>query len=62
MDEKDSPTSPSVGLFGYLFLGGAQKNAVQKSPVTKYVDEERGQVDINSDGFRRAYEEESMAT
>ena len=61
MDEKDSPTSPSVGLFGYLFSGGVQKNTAPKSPVSKYIDEERGPIDIESEGFRRAYEEESIA-
>ena len=61
MNEKDSPTSPSVGLFGYLFSGGAQKNTAQKSPVSKYIDEESGPIDIESEGFRRAYEEESIA-
>jgi hypothetical protein len=36
MDEKDSPTSPSVGLFGYLFSGGAQKTQSKslQSPST----------------------------
>ena len=59
MDEKDTPTTPPVGLFGYLFSGGTQKNAVEKSPVAKLAAESRGHVDINSDGFERAYNEES---
>ena len=65
-DDKDSPTSPSTGLFGYLFPGGAQKSMVVAkspnplSPIAR-VAEEQGIVGVTSDSFLRAYEEESRA-
>ena len=64
MDEKESPTSPSSGLFSYLFSGGAQKNAAdrsERSPISKFAEEEGDHININSEGFERAYEEESRA-
>ena len=65
-DDKDSPTSPSTGLFGYLFSGGAQKSVLVArspnplSPITR-VAEEQGSIDVTSESFLRAYEEESLA-
>ena len=62
-DEKDSPTSPSTGLFGYLFSGGAQKSVVVTKPLNNLspVGKLQGDIDITSESFLRAYEEESRA-
>jgi hypothetical protein len=48
-----------VGLFGYLFSGEAQKNALEKSPIAKRAVDDCGHCD--SDGFRSACEEENSA-
>ena len=67
-DEKDSPTSPSTGLFGYLFSGGAQKSVEVTKPLNNLspinlspVGKLQGNIDITSESFLRAYEEESRA-
>jgi hypothetical protein len=49
MNEKYFPTILSVGLFGYLFSCGVQKNVVEKSPVSNLAEENRGHIDLNSE-------------